>query len=262
MFRRTVPLALLMTFIAAFPGAAQSPVRDPQALLVASQAVSALTPTVSLNDVSLQGTVAYTAGSDEETGVVTLAARGNSQSRMVLNLPGGQRQEIRNGPAGVWIGPDGEPHAMAVHNCWTEAPWFFPALSLQALFRDPEVSVLYAGLETREGVALQHLRLFRTVPGQTPEMTAQIQRLSTVDLYLDAASYLPLILGFNTHADDDLNIEIPVEIQFADYRLVNGVRVPFRIRKFLQGSLLLDITLSGATVNSGLPDSLFAVQVE
>jgi hypothetical protein len=93
-------------------------------------------------------------------------------------------------------------------------------------------------------------------------MTAQIQRLSLVDLYLDAASYLPLILGFKTHADDDLNIEIPVEIQFADYRLVNGVRLPFRIRKFLQGSLLLDIALSGARVNSGLPDSLFAVQVE
>jgi len=71
-----------------------------------------------------------------------------------------------------------------------------------------------------------------------------------------------LILGFKTHADDDLNIEIPVEIQFADYRLVNGVRLPFRIRKFLQGSLLLDIALSGARVNSGLPDSLFAVQVE
>jgi hypothetical protein len=251
-----------MTFIAAFRGAAQTPVRDPQALMVASQAVGALAPTVSLNDVALQGTVAYTAGSDEETGVITLEARGNGQSRMVLNLPGGQRQEIRNGPTGVWIGPDGEPHAMAIHNCWTDAPWFFPALSLQALFRDAEVSVLYAGLETREGVALQHLRLFRTVPGQTPEITADIQRLSAVDLYLDPTSYLPLVLSFRIHADDDLNVDIPVEIQFAEYRPVNGVNVPFRIRKFLQGSLMLDITLSGAATNTGLPDSVFAMQVE
>jgi hypothetical protein len=93
-------------------------------------------------------------------------------------------------------------------------------------------------------------------------MTAQIQRLSLVDLYLDAASYLPLVLAFKTHADDDLNLDIPVEIQFADYRLVNGVKVPFHIQKFLQGTLLLDITLSGVAINTGLPDSLFAVQVE
>jgi hypothetical protein len=124
------------------------------------------------------------------------------------------------------------------------------------------VSILYTGVETREGVALHHLRLFRTVPGQTAKMTAEIQHLSTVDLYLDAGSYLPLVLAFQTHPDNDLNLDIPVEIQFADYRLVNGVKLPFHIQKFLQGTLLLDITLSGAAVNSGLSDSLFAVQVQ
>ena len=262
MFRRTVPLVLLAIGVAVVPGAAQSPVRDRQALVVAGQALSALTPSVNVNDIALQGTVAYTAGSDEETGVVTLEARGNAQTHIVLSLPGGQRQEVRNGPAGYWTGPEGQQHPMAVHNCWPDAPWFFPALSLQALSTDPQVSILYTGVETREGVALHHLRLFRTVPGQTPEMTAQIQRLSLVDLYLDAASYLPLVLAFKTHADDDLNLDIPVEVQFSDYRLVNGVRVPFRIQKSLQGSLLLDITLSSVAINSGLPDSLFAVQVQ
>lgn len=262
MFRRTVPLVLLAIGVAVVPGAAQRPVRDRQALVVAGQALNALTPSINVNDIALQGTVAYTAGSDEETGVVTLEARGNAQSHIVLSLPGGQRQELRNGPAGVWAGPHGERYPMAIHNCWTDAPWFYPGLSLQALASDPQVSILYVGLESRDGVALHHLRLFRTVPGQTAKMTAEIQHLTTVDLYLDAGSYMPLVLAFQTHPDDDLNLDIPVEIQFADYRLVNGVKVPFHIQKFLQGTLLLDITLSGVAINTGLPDSLFAVQVE
>ena len=71
-----------------------------------------------------------------------------------------------------------------------------------------------------------------------------------------------MILAFKIHPDDDLNLDIPVETRFGDYRLVNGARVPFRIQKSLQGSLLLDITLSSVAINASLPDSLFAVQVE
>lgn len=234
--------------------------RDLRALALANQSLQATASSVAPDDITLQGTVSYTAGSDFQSGTVVLEARGNGKSRVVLNLDGGPQQEVRNGPLGHWTDSEGTQHPMATHNCWTDAPWFFPSLSLQALATDPEVSITYAGLETREGVTLHHLRLFRTVPKQTPKITADIQRLSTMDLYLDAASYLPLVLTFNIHPDDDLNQDIPVEVQFGDHRLVNGVRVPFRIQKFLQGSLLLDIAVSGATINSGLHENLFAVE--
>ncbi len=235
-------------------------VRDPQALSLVNQALQATSGgTIALNDVTLQGTVNYTAGSDFQSGTVVLEARGNGMSRVTLSLDGGQRQEVRNGPAGYWVDAEGQQHLMAVHNCWPDAPWFFPALSLQALSSDAQVSIVYGGLEARDGVQLYHLRLYRTVPGQDVQITSDIQRLSIVDLYLDPASYMPLILAFKAHPDDDLNIDIPVEIQFGDYRQVNGVRVPFHIQKSLQGNLLLDIRVSGAVLNSGLPESDFAV---
>ena len=106
------------------PANAQSTVSvsDPTAVALASRALQSLAGGTALNDITLQGSATYVAGSDEETGTATLVARGNAQSLVTLNLTGGQRQEVRNGPAGYWSGPDGTQYAMAPHNCWIRGP--------------------------------------------------------------------------------------------------------------------------------------------
>lgn len=254
-------LIVFLTALTLSSARAQSTVAtsSPTALALASQALKALAGGTALTDITLQASAAYTAGSDQESGTATLVARGNAQSLVTLNITGGTRQEIRNGPSGAWSGPGGTQHPMAAHNCWTDAPWFFPGLSLQALANDPQVSVSYVGLETLDGVSVQHLRLLRTIPAQTAAITAEIQRESASDLYLDAATLLPLVLRFNTHPDDAHSVDIPVEIQFAGYGAVSGVQVPFRIQKFLQGTLTLDLTVTQVAVNSGVPQSTFTI---
>src|SRR3989441_7814631 len=106
---------------------------------------------------SVQATANYIAGSDEETGTATLLAKAG-ESRITLTLTGGQRAEVRNNsgglPQGSWSGPDGVWHAMALHNCWTHAAWFFPGLSLQAALNDPQVAIAYAGQEDLDGRAV------------------------------------------------------------------------------------------------------------
>jgi hypothetical protein len=233
--------------------------RDPAAVTLAAQSLNALAGGTSITDLTLQGTVAYVAGSDEESGSATLLASGNLASRVTLSLTNGQRTEIRNGPAGDWIGPDAVEHAMAIHNCWPDAAWFYPGLSFEALSTDPGLGIAYIGPETKNGAAVYHVRLFRVVSSQSPSVTALAPNLSSEDLYLDAASYLPLFLDFNTHPDYDLNRNIPVEIAFSGYQNMSGVQVPTRIQKYLNGSLLLGLTISSAAVNSGLPASNFAV---
>jgi hypothetical protein len=103
--------------------------------------------------------------------------------------------------------------------------------------------------------------VYRVAPGQAPQVAATIQSLSAEDVYLDASSYLPLFLDFNTHPDDDLGRNIPVDIAFGAYQHIGGVTVPTRLQKFLNGTLLLDLSISSAKVNSGLPASNFAVTV-
>jgi hypothetical protein len=239
--------------------APQTVVRDPQALTLIASSLKALTGSVSVNNAILQATAAYVAGSDQESGSATLTASGNQESMVQLNLSDGTRQEIRNGPAGAWSGPDGVQHAMALHNCWVDASWFFPALTFQALSADPTLGVVYLGPAQWNGLAAIHLQFSHLVPGQAPAITTQIQSLSRVDLYLDPKSLWPLALDFNTHPDDDMNQSIPVEIQFGGYHAVSGVQVPFRIQKFLQGTLTLDLAVTNAAINSGVPQTLFTV---
>jgi hypothetical protein len=50
------------------------------------------------------------------------------------------------------------------------------------------------------------------------------------------------------------------QILFSNYQNVNGVQVPYHIQELFNGSLLLDFTASAATINTGLSDSLFAIQ--
>src|SRR2546425_7923524 len=144
---------------------------------------------------SVQATANYIAGSDEETGTATLLAKAG-ESRITLTLTGGQRAEVRNNSGGIpqdsWSGPDGVWHAVVLHNCWTDRTWFFPGLTIQTASNDAQMSMAYAGQETRDGLLVHHLVLSRIEPGLSAEETTTIQQLGSMHLYLDAGSYRPV----------------------------------------------------------------------
>jgi hypothetical protein len=241
--------------------------RDPQAVVAVNAAVAALDGGTTVVDMTLQATVAYVAGSDQESGTATLQAKvggpgnGGNKSKLALNLSGGQRQEIRNGPAGAWMGPDGTTHSMSTHNCWGEAAWFAPGLALQAALNDPSVGMTWVGQGTYGSAAVQHLQLFRLVAGPSAQTTVFIQTLSTMDVYLDATTALPAAVGFNTHSDADAGTNIPVAILFGNYQPVGssagGIAAPLHVQKLLQGSVMLDVSVSSVAINSGVPDGSF-----
>ncbi len=234
---------------------------DPNTLL--AQAIVAVTGGKSVSDVTLSGAAVWMLGSDQESGTGTLKAKGVAEGRADVTLTKQTRSEIRNDtstvPDGEWIGTDGVAHHMALHNCWVPGGWFSPPAILAWSIQTGAVPT-YVGSETRNGVLVDHVRIARTVSGQGPDETSLIKLLTTIDLYLDATSHLPFSLVFNTHPDNDASRNIPVEIRFADYRASSGVNLPFRIQRLFQGNLNLDVTVSTAAVNSGLPDSDFTLQ--
>ncbi len=146
-------------------------------------------------------------------GPATLVALGNQQSLMTLNLTDGQREEIRNGIAGEWVGPDGVAHAMASHNCFIDASWFYPAFTLVALASDPTLSIVLVGQEVHNGESVYHLLLYRAMASPDANTIALFQVITSVHLYLDASTLLPAALNFNTHSDQDAGINIPVDLR-------------------------------------------------
>lgn len=264
MYRLAV--AVVFLFVTLHAAAQSLPSSDAYAVSLAQQSITAMTGGNPITDARLTGTATWIAGSDKETGTVTLSARGVGESRVDLSLSGSTRTQIRNDTAGY---PEGasilngaNQKAWAMHNCQTSASWFFPALSAMAQTADPAQIFLYVGLEKRKGVSVHHLQTFRYAPAKRPDITAIREAVSKMDIYLDSTSLLPLAFTFNTHPDDDALTDIAVEVDFYNYQSIGGVLVPFRIQKLISNGLALDISLNSAVFNAGLSDTLFPVTAQ
>jgi hypothetical protein len=235
--------------------------QDSAALAILTNANAALNGTAPVSRAILTGAAAYTAGSDEETGDVTLEASGYFDSKLLMHLSGGTRQEIQRQWGGAWAGTDAAQHQAAFHNSLTSAVWFFPNLVIEGWLAGGDFSVSNIGAEERNGIAVAHVRCVRVLPGQIDATTAAlVQQASAMDLFLDAATLLPVALEFDAHPDDNALQNIPVRIEFGDYRAAGSGKAPFRVQKYLQNTLLLDISIGSIDVNAALQESDFKIQ--
>lgn len=265
-FIRCVPAVLLCLLIPCEllgrpQTANQSAASDPQAITLAAKALLALTGGNPVSDVILTGTAMRTAGSDVESGTIILKALGTTNSRMEFDGSSGTYSETRTDatgvPQGSWISLDGATHAMAGHNCLTDAVWFFPALTVISRVDSFGVIVTYLGQETRSGASVQHIRFTRLSSAADP--TGILASLAAEDVYLDATTFLPMAVLFNTHPNDNAARNIAVEIDFSEYGPSAGAQTPQRIKELLNNSVFLDITVQSVTLNSGLAISQFAL---
>lgn len=259
MLLKRLMLAFCLLLIPFTARSQQTAIQNPQAVALATQALAALSARTPVSDITLTGTATRTAGSDAETGSITLQALGNSNSRFDFVSTAGTSSEIRNAsggaPQGSWITPDGVSHAMATHNTFTDAAWFAPELTVLSQLSNPNLMVSYVGQETRAGAAVQHLHF--AIQSASTDPTGLFQGLSAEDVYLDVSTYLPVALIFNTHPDNDAGTNISVEIDYSNYQPVNGVQIPFHVQKSLNGALFLDVAIQSSVLNSGIPASVF-----
>jgi hypothetical protein len=241
---------------------AQTPSPAPvQVSTLLAGSVAALTGGNSIQDTTLQGTANYTLGSTQDTGPATLQALGHVLSSLTLNLTGGQQGEIQNGAQAAWIGANGQQNLEALQNSLYPAAWFFPALSVGGFAQDSNYSASFVGAEQFNGARVNHLRITWTVPGTgDPGTMALLSQLSTTDLYLNATTQLPTALAFNVYANNDTTITIPVQIQYSNYTATGGLQVPYHIQKFLNGTLMLDLSVTSVVTNSGLSPGNFQIQ--
>jgi hypothetical protein len=243
----------------------QASLSDPQALDLAAKALAVLSGNVPINDVTLTANVVSIAGSDVQKGTATMMAKGIGLSRIDLSLSNGTQTNVRNDdpsgfPQGASAVAGSQSKPLALHNCWTSPGWFSPALLLAAL-TDSRRVLSYVGQEILNGTLVHHLRSYRDVQKGTPGFVALTKQLSTMDLYLDAATLFPVELAFNTHPDEDALTDIAIQVVYSSYQpLPGGGVVPMHIQRLIFGGLNLDVVVTSASFNSGIPDSLFTAQ--
>lgn len=255
-------VSLFVSVLLSFsPHLQQVAVTSPQGSVFLQKALTTLAPNLSLTDVTLTGSVRRIAGSDDETGSATFKSLSSGAARASLSFASSTRTEVINSdssaPTGAWTGPDGVSHLIAFHNLLSEPAWFFPAFAISHRLSAGYVAT---DLGPHNGQQVEHISVLQTSLSQLPSAAPELQHLTQVDFYLDLKTLLPAAIAFNVHPDDNELLDIPVEIRFADYRVVNGVQVPFHVQKFLNNSLMLDFEVQNVTLNSGLSASEFSIQ--
>ncbi len=219
----------------------------------AMQAMAALTGGTQVNSVTESGSVVRTIGDDQELGTISMQSTGIMSSQITISTAAGNRSETRSWdgkrPRGQWTDLDGQPHTMAQFNCWTDAVWFFPALSLLSGYADPTLVFTDLGPQQYSGGSVEHIQVYRDYAELPPDAQRLIKRLSTVDFYLDSQTALPVAMAFSSHGNHNLNFKVPVAVVFSQYQSVGGIQVPFQVTQLLNGSSLFQITITSAVPN-------------
>jgi hypothetical protein len=259
---RSILLFVLITF-AKSATAQQVAAAAPQPTALLQESLTALSGGHPLTDVTLTGTVRRIAGSDDESGTAVLKALASGASRTDLTLPSGERSEVINClnvlPSGAWSGSDGVSHAIVYHNLLTAPSWFFPGFTIAQSLSSSHYVASYIGHETRNGEAVEHVSISQPIDS-SHDPTGLLRHLSQMEIYLDSGTLLPSAISYNVHPDDNGLLDIPVEVQFNDYRAVGGSQIPYHVQKLMNNLPVLDIQAQSVAVNTSLNATAFSVQ--
>jgi hypothetical protein len=172
-------------------------------------------------------------GSLDDSGSATLSAATTGSSQMQLSLSAsGTRTEAQTGQGSdlscTWAGEDAVAHTTDPGNCWRPVIWFLPPLSLQPSLLPSSFGAMDLGtgkVGSGRGT-YRHLQGELVLANLKTKLTSDIMLRSTADLGLDPASLLPAVLTYSIRPDDGASIPISVEIHYANYQTINGVKIP------------------------------------
>ena len=250
-------LFVLLGLLACLSLAAQQPPpRDPQAILVLQQSVAAMGGVVPSDSVAT-GNIEIVAGSKTESGTIRTLTRGLDQSAEQIQTQEGNRLLVysRGGAADI---QGTSSKSLSFELATSSQSPIFPICLVAAALNSPDSAFQYVGLETLDGLAVHHVRLWKTFLS-TPQMR-HLAEFTVKDLWFDASSGLPRKLAYDRRAASGAEPRIPLEVLFSDYRNVGGVLFPFRIEKSLNGTPWATITIQNVAFNTGLTEADFPVR--
>jgi hypothetical protein len=265
-------LCVLMPFTlsAQQPTPSQPGPQSAQTATILQQAIAAQTGGAPVTDVTLTGTITVTIGAYSGSGTITFVATAKGQGQSTITMPNGTRTEVRNissgSPTLAVTGPDGVTYTVTTQSAQSPHPgWFFPAFVLASGLSSSSYASSYVGQETWNSVSAQHVAVW-LLPSAS--LTVQpSQQIAEHDIYLDPSSMLPVGITFTAHPYDqaspngtfitrrDNTVDAMEQVQFLDYRQVQGRPVAFHLHITMKAGLLLyivsDVQLSSASFNTG-----------
>jgi outer membrane lipoprotein-sorting protein len=238
----------------------QTPRQDPQAISILNRSLAAMggQGVASIQDTVVKGTVSSPGSQDPTTGSVTITTKGANMFRTDSEGGGKSASVIfNNGREMRQLGKGWQtaPSANANHKRFEHLPGLMLAYEVVR----NELSAEYVGEESIEGRSVDHVSLKR-VSNRGDALDETFTRNSQIDVFVDTQTHFITKISYLLLSEIDWRRGFPMEIYFDDYRVANGVAVPFHQRTFFQGQAVNELRISSVAVNQGIPDSKFEAQ--
>ena len=234
--------------------------RDAALLDVLTRAIAAAggpQAVASIHDVTESGEITFYWG-DGVKGPVAIRMLGGNHFRMEADLPEGKEMWVVRDGGGSRTEADGKVHPISGENAINFGNLTLPVAHIATALADASADVSLMGIEKREGRSVYRLR----IKGHLGLLAkADPNLVVTKDLLIDALDFAIISMEDYPYPVYQRNGKLsdtpPREIEYGDFRLVNGVRIPFSISTKLQGQQVMSIRLSKVTMNSNLNDEDF-----
>jgi len=125
-----------------------------------------------------------------------------------------------------------------------------PYLLLAPAVNSPAFSLSYKGLVDVDGRSAHDVQLVRILPGLS-DPTGLIREYSTIDFFIDPSTLQLLMM------QDVVRNHLVRQVRYSDYRLTNGVLVPFSVSEQGGEQAAWQMDLSEISFNMGLQKSDF-----
>lgn len=234
-----------------------APVRDAQAVAVLQATVKAMGGGNVPSDSTATGSVTETVGSESQEGSIQILTRGTGESLETMNLPDlSQTTVFWYWIAGQTIG-SGAQQQLSGQLAMTSQTALYPLPLLVGALSNPDVSLQYVGQETVNGALTNHVRIWNTYASKT--YMRPLAAFSTRDIWTDASTGLPARISFTQQAAAGRAFKTLVELDFSNYQQTSGFVYPYLIKKLLNGTPWLTISIQSVAFNTGLQDIQFQV---
>ncbi|HEY2460486.1 MAG TPA: hypothetical protein VGI16_06750 [Candidatus Acidoferrum sp.] len=257
-------LLITVSLSLAFPAAAQQnaavaatpqpPQRDAQALKLLAQSAAAMGGANWSAITSTQEIVQYTSMRDGQpaTSTRTITTRGNSM-RIDDQDASGTSAFVMDATTAHGRGPGEQARPASRRALGNGGLTHLPALSAFARWTGSDVSATYVGLEDVAGSKLHHIIL--QLPPNTSFQPPRHE--PPCHIYLDPQTLLVTQFTYSIRALTNLRVTAPVTVKYEDYRVVQGVQIPFKVTYLMDSNVVGTHVVTSISLNVAVPDSTF-----
>lgn len=206
-------------------------------------------------DAVAQGTVStFADGSNSKTFLMKIAAR--DKYRYEITGPE-SITAIANGPAGS-LYKSGKTSSLSSAWAVSARPPAFMSLTDIPLQQDSQVTREYVGTARIGNSDVYGIRVTR-MPNTNEPLAALRKTTDQTTVWVSATNWLPVAVDFIRLGSSNPSLVLHYRRILSDYRIVQGVMVPFRQEEYVEGQFAMVFQFSSVSFNQGLPDTEFAV---